>query len=115
MPQPRVSILTLTYSRPQLIGRAISSACAQSFEDWELIIVQDGSNPETHCLLEEWLVRETRIRYCRRGMAGSIAEASNFGLAQARGEYVAILDDDDNWNLPEKLARQVDFLDCNPE
>jgi glycosyltransferase involved in cell wall biosynthesis len=111
----RVSILMLTYSRPQLIGRAIASVCAQSFEDWELIIVQDGSNPETHCLLEEWLAKEPRIRYCRRGVAGSIAEASNFGLAQARGEYIAILDDDDDWNLPEKLERQVDFLDSHPE
>jgi glycosyltransferase involved in cell wall biosynthesis len=111
----RVSILMLTYRRPQLIGRAIASVCAQSFEDWELIVVQDGSNPETHCLLEAWLAKEARIRYCRRGMPGSIAEASNFGLAQARGEYVAILDDDDDWNLPDKLARQVDFLDCNPE
>src|ERR1700730_14966874 len=105
----RVSILMLTYSRPQLIGRAIASVCAQSFEDWELIIVQDGSNPETHFLLQEWLAKEARIRYYRRGVAGSIAEASNFGLAQARGEYVAILDDDDDWNLPEKLARQVEF------
>lgn len=111
----RVSILMLTYSRPQLIGRAIASVCAQSFEDWELIVVQDGSNPETHCLLEAWLAKESRIRYCRRGMPGSIAEASNFGLTLARGEYVAILDDDDDWNLPDKLARQVDFLDCHPE
>jgi glycosyltransferase involved in cell wall biosynthesis len=111
----RVSILMLTYSRPQLIGRAIASVCAQSFEDWELIVVQDGSNPETHCLLEAWLAKESRIRYCHRGMPGSIAEASNFGLALARGEYVAILDDDDDWALTDKLARQVDFLDCHPE
>lgn len=105
----------LTYSRPQLIGQAVSSVCAQSFQDWELIIVQDGSNPDTDCLLHEWLAKETRIRYCARGTVGSIAEASNFGLAHARGEYVAILDDDDHWNLPDKLARQVDFLDRNPE
>jgi glycosyltransferase involved in cell wall biosynthesis len=105
----------LTYNRPQLIGRAISSVCAQSFEEWELIIVQDGSNPETHNLLQEWLAKEPRIRYFPRGTIGSIAEASNFGLAQARGEYIAILDDDDDWILPDKLTRQVDFLDRNPE
>jgi len=105
----------LTYSRPQLIGRAISSVCTQSFAEWELIIVQDGSNPETHRLLQEWLSKESRIRYYPRGTVGSIAEASNFGLAQAAGEYIAILDDDDDWILSDKLTRQVDFLDNNPE
>jgi glycosyltransferase involved in cell wall biosynthesis len=105
----------LTYNRPQRISKAIASVCAQSFQEWELIIVQDGSNPETHNLLQEWLAKEPRIRYFPRGTVGSIAEASNFGLAQARGEYIAILDDDDEWCLPDKLTRQIDFLDRNPE
>jgi len=104
----------LTYNRPQLIGRAIASACDQSFRDWELIIVQDGSNPETAAFLKDWLAREPRIRYFPRGTVGSIAEASNFGLEKARGEYIAILDDDDYWSDPEKLARQVQFLDRDP-
>src|SRR6185295_4782819 len=92
---PRVSILMVTYSRPQLIGRAIASACEQWFRDWELIIVQDGECPDTGRLLEDWLAQEQRIRHVRRGTVGTIAEASNFGLSEARGEYVAILDDDD--------------------
>ena len=105
----------LTYNRPQLIGHAIGSVYAQTFEDWELIIVQDGSNPETAEQLKKWLVKEPRIRYFPRGKAGCIAEASNFGLEQARGEYIAILDDDDYWGEPDKLARQVEFLDGHPE
>jgi glycosyltransferase involved in cell wall biosynthesis len=105
----------LTYNRPQLIGRAIASVCAQSFADWELIIVQDGSNPETAERLKEWLARDARIRYFPRGRVDCIAVASNYGLERARGEYVAILDDDDFWDDPEKLARQVEFLDRNPE
>jgi glycosyltransferase involved in cell wall biosynthesis len=112
---PRISVLMLTYNRPQLIGRAVASVCNQAFADWELIIVQDGDNPETGRLLEEWLVKEPRIRYLQRGTVGSIAEASNFGLRAARGEYIAVLDDDDCWNCPDKLARQVEFLDANPE
>ncbi len=115
MPAPRVSVLTLTYNRPQLIGRAIASVCAQSFMDWELLIVQDGANPETGELLKAWLAREPRIRYLRRGTVGCIAEASNYGIEQARGEYIAILDDDDYWSDPEKLTRQVEFLDRNPD
>ena len=105
----------LTYNRPQLIGRAIASVCAQTFGDWELLIVQDGSNPETAGLLERWLAQEPRIRYFPRGTVGCIAEASNYGLERARGEYIAILDDDDCWREKDKLVRQVEFLDRNPE
>jgi glycosyltransferase involved in cell wall biosynthesis len=115
MPQPKVSILMLTYHRPRMIARAISSLCNQSFADWELIIVQDGFNPDTDRLLQEWLARDSRIQYFPRGTTGSIAEASNFGLSRAQGEYVAILDDDDYWISADKLQRQVDFLDRNPD
>jgi glycosyltransferase involved in cell wall biosynthesis len=105
----------LTYNRPQKIGRAIASVRAQTFEDWELIIVQDGDNPETHQLLAEWLAKEPRIRHFERPAVGTIAEASNFGIEQARGEYIAILDDDDYWGPAGKLARQVEFLDSHPD
>jgi glycosyltransferase involved in cell wall biosynthesis len=115
MPEPRISILMLSYNRPQLIGRAIASASRQTLEDWELIIVQDGFNPQTAELLKDWLAREPRIRFFQRGTVGSIAEASNFGLEKARGEYIAILDDDDYWCHPDKLARQAEFLDTHPD
>lgn len=105
----------VTYNRPQMIGRAIASVRDQSFAEWELIIVQDGTNPDTEQLLKAWLAKDRRIRHFRRGTVGSIAEASNFGLAAARGDYVAILDDDDYWSDPDKLKRQVEFLDGNPE
>ena len=115
MPEPRVSILMCTYDRPQLIGRAIASACNQTLADWELIIVQDGNNAETARLLEKWLADEPRIRYFPRGIVGCIAEASNYGLERAHGEYIAVLDDDDYWSDPGKLERQIAFLDENPE
>jgi len=105
----------LTYNRPQCIGRAIASIYDQTFQDWELIIVQDGSNPATAELLKDWVAKDRRIRYFPRGVVGCIAEASNAGLEIARGEYIAILDDDDSWSLPEKLALQVAFLDSHPE
>jgi len=115
MHEPRVSILMLTYDRPQLIGRAIASACDQTVTDWELIIVQDGDSAETGALLQKWLAAEPRVRYFPRGTVGCIAEASNFGLARARGEYIAVLDDDDYWSDPRKLERQVAFLDEHPD
>ena len=112
---PRVSVLMLTYNRPKMIGRAIASLAAQSCQDWELVIVQDGDNPETERLVGEWTAQDSRIFFFRRSVVGSIAEASNFGLEKMRGEYVAILDDDDYWAMPGKLDRQVEFLDAHPD
>lgn len=115
MPPVKVSILMLTYNRPMHIGRAIDSVYRQSFQDWELIIVQDGSSPHTAAIVSGRAAGEPRVRYFKRGTVGPISEASNFGLSQAAGEYIAILDDDDCWSCPDKLARQVEFLDCHPD
>lgn len=112
---PRVSVLMLTYNRPQFIGKAIESILAQHFQDWELLVVDDGPNEQIPTIMEEWRNRDSRIHYFRRTIPGNIAEASNFGLAQARGEYVAVLDDDDYWAGIDKLSRQTDFLDRNPD
>lgn len=113
---PKISILMLTYNRPQMISRAIESVFRQTCADWELIIVQDGENPETERLVSGWLERDpARIRFFRRGIVGTIAEASNFGLQKATGEYIAILDDDDWWAVDDKLDRQLAFLESHPD
>jgi glycosyltransferase involved in cell wall biosynthesis len=112
---PRVSVLMLTYNRPQFIGKAIQSILAQQFQEWELLVVHDGPNEEIPVVMEEWQKRDSRIHYFRRIIPGNIAEASNFGLAHARGEYIAILDDDDYWACPDKLSIQTDFLDRRPD
>jgi glycosyltransferase involved in cell wall biosynthesis len=105
----------LTYNRPQLIGRAIESVIEQDFTDWELLVVQDGINEFTTRTMTKWTQCDPRIRYLRRDKGGNIADATNYGLAQARGEYVAILDDDDYWARADKLSRQVRFLDEHPD
>src|SRR6266481_1625669 len=108
---PKVSVLLATYNRPQFLGRAIESVVGQSFADWELIVVDDGSDIETLGLMKSWEAKDSRIRYFRIPRIGRIAKVSNFGLQQARGKYVAILDDDDYWADSEKLRKQVEFLD----
>jgi len=105
----------LTYNRPQLISRAIQSVLDQTFQQWELLVVHDGPNERTAELMQVWRQRDGRIRYLRREKVGNIAEATNFGLSQARGDYIAILDDDDCWTAPDKLEKQVRFLDERPE
>lgn len=105
----------LTYNRPQLIGRAVESVAAQTLTDWELIVVQDGKNEHTIQVMTECAARDARIVYLRRDKGGNIADATNYGLAKARGKYIAILDDDDAWIQPDKLERQVAFLEAHPE
>jgi GT2 family glycosyltransferase len=112
---PRVSVLMLTYNRPQFIGKAIESILAQQFQEWELLVVHDGPNEEIPVIMQEWEKRDSRIHYFRRTVPGNIADATNFGLANARGEYIAILDDDDYWVCADKLSKQTGFLDQNPD
>jgi len=112
---PKVSVIILTFNRPHLIGRAIQSVCEQDYQDWEIVVVHDGPNEATTAVMNQWLEREPRIRYFRRNQTGNIADAANFALCQAEGEYIAILDDDDYWATPHKLTYQVAFLEENPE
>ena len=112
---PQVSVLTLTRNRPQFLDRAIQSVIGQTLEDWELIVVHDGQDQQTAALMEQWVQRDPRIRYFHRDSGGNIANACNYGLAQAHGQYVAILDDDDYWVAADKLAKQVAFLDSHPD
>lgn len=105
----------LTYNRPQFLSRAIESVLDQTSQDWELIVVHDGANKRTAEIMEQWVERDPRIRYYHRDRGGNIANACNYGLSRARGEYVAILDDDDFWVAKDKLARQVTFLDDNQD
>jgi glycosyltransferase involved in cell wall biosynthesis len=112
---PRVSIVMLTFNRPQLICRAIESIVAQSFSDWELIVVQDGNNQQILDIMAEWSAREPRIRHFNRQQGGNIANATNFAVARSEAEFIAVLDDDDYWPDSRKLEKQVGFLTEHPE
>ena len=115
MANPRVSVIMATWNRGHLIGRGVQSVLDQTFADWELIIAGDGPPPETESAIRAWIEKDGRIRYVRCPHSGRIAAVSNAGLKAARGEYAAILDDDDWWLDPEKLAKQAAFLDARPE
>ena len=114
---PRVSIIMPTYNRASLVGRAIESVRSQTYQDWELIIVDDASTDDTPYVLSEWSLRDERIRVFRneRNQYPDISGILNRGLVEAKGVYIARLDDDDYWILPDKLERQVAFLDTHPD
>ena len=114
MSSPRVSIIIPTFNRAALIRRAVDSVESQSFSDWELIVVDDGSSDDTAAVVESYRQRlGDRLRFVTRSRGGSSA-ARNTGIDMARGEFVAFLDSDDEF-LPDKLARQLALFDVAPE
>ncbi|MDF2189660.1 glycosyltransferase family A protein [Paraflavitalea sp. CAU 1676] len=88
-----ITIITPTYNREVLVQTTIRSIQAQSFTDWELIIVDDGSTDNTEAALKPYLA-DTRIRYIKKHNSGQ-ADSLNTGAAQARGEFITFLDSDD--------------------
>jgi len=108
---PKVSVIVTTHNRAHLLGRAVKSVLYQSYTGFELVIVDDASSDNT-----EEIVRgfdDKRIVYIRHGEEMGGPAARNTGIRSARGEYVAFLDDDDEW-LPEKLERQVEKMESSP-
>ncbi|MEW6273094.1 MAG: glycosyltransferase family A protein, partial [Thermodesulfobacteriota bacterium] len=101
---PRVSVVVTTRGRPQLVGRAVASALAQTLRELEVIVVLDGPDPATLAALRE--LEDARVRLHVRDARGGQAAAINSGVALARGAFAAMLDDDDEW-LPDKLAVQL--------
>ena len=110
---PSVSIITPTYNRAEYLKEAIESVLSQTFQDWELIVVNDGSTDHTVEVLNAYTMRDRRIRSIHKENSG-ISEARNTALAIATGKYIAFIDDDDRW-LPEKLEMQVKLMDSKPE
>jgi glycosyltransferase involved in cell wall biosynthesis len=105
---PAVSIIVPTFNRTAFIATAIQSVFAQSFVDWELLIADDGSDPDTLAYLRT-LEAPPAIRVLSLPHSGNPPAVRNAALRQARGEYVAFLDSDDVW-LPGKLQVQIAAL-----
>ncbi|MGB4853390.1 MAG: glycosyltransferase family 2 protein [Ignavibacteria bacterium] len=114
---PKVSIIIPTYNRVKMLEKSIESVFAQSYKDWELIIIDDASTDETEERMMQLSSREKSVRYMRipKIEGKGISEYLNIGLRNSKGEYIARIDDDDFWCHKDKLKMQVEFLDENPE
>ncbi len=109
---PRVSVVIATYNYGRYLGGAINSVLAQTFHNFEIIIVDDGSTDDTPGVVKPFLA-DSRVRYHRTEHHGQ-PQTKNEGIRQSRGELIAFLDADDLW-LPVKLERQIDLFDRDPE
>jgi glycosyltransferase involved in cell wall biosynthesis len=112
-PLPRVSVITPAYNAGRFLSDTIESVRRQTFEDWELLIVDDGSTDDTVTIVERCVASDRRIRLLRQPNAGPSA-ARNHGMRAARGAFFAFLDSDDQW-LPSFLEHQLGVFDAHPE
>jgi glycosyltransferase involved in cell wall biosynthesis len=114
---PVVSIVMPTYNRVKMLEKSIESVFAQSFNDWELIIIDDASTDETEERMRKLDAEHDSVRYMRIPKIDNkgISEYLNIGLRNSRGKYIARIDDDDYWCHKDKLKMQVEFLESNPE
>lgn len=110
---PRVSVVMPVYNGGRFLAEAVESVLRQTFRDFELVAVDDGSVDDTLTVLRRYEKSDRRVRVISRANTG-IVGALNDGLTAARGELVARMDGDDAC-MPTRLARQVAYLDAHPE
>jgi glycosyltransferase involved in cell wall biosynthesis len=111
--EPRISVLMPVYQAERYLEEAVESILAQSFDDFELIALDDGSTDASSRMLEALARRDDRIRVRRSEHAGLVTQL-NWGIAAARGEFIARMDADDV-SRPERFERQLGYLDANPD
>ena len=110
---PLVSVVMPVYNREMFVAEAIDSISAQTFTDFEFIIVDDGSRDGSAAIIREYARRDDRIRFLAFEQNKGQAAAKNFGIDAAKGLYIAGMDSDDV-SLPQRLEKQVSFLRANP-
>jgi glycosyltransferase involved in cell wall biosynthesis len=104
---PLVTVIIPTYNRRSLIREAIESVITQTYKNWELVVVDDGSTDGTKDFIKS--ISDQRIRLVELQHWGNIAQVRNAGVEAASGEWIAFLDSDDTW-LPQKLEIQIGLL-----
>ncbi len=106
---PAVSVITPVWNAAATLAATVASVRAQSFPDWEMLVVDDGSTDGSAALAQALAREEPRLRLLAHPTTRGAAAARNHGIRAARGRYLAFLDADDLWR-PEKLARQIGFM-----
>lgn len=110
-----VSIIMPTFNGAHRIGPTIESVLNQSYNNWELLVIDDGSTDNTEEAIKQYSNGDERVVYLKNYENLGIQKSLNRGLREARGEYIARIDDDDRWIDNDKLKRQIEFLDENQD
>ncbi len=110
--KPLVSVIIPTYNRAHLIGRSIQSVLNQTYLDFEIIVVDDGSTDNTEEVIKVFQEHDKRIRFIRHENNKGAAASRNTGITAAKGEYIAFQDSDDEW-FPQKLEKTLNILEAH--
>ncbi|RYG61594.1 MAG: glycosyltransferase family 2 protein [Alphaproteobacteria bacterium] len=113
-PLPRVSVVTPMYNAEAYIELAVRSVLAQSFTDFEYIVVNDGSSDQCGAIVDLLALEDARLKVIHLPENVGNSRANNRGFAEARGEYIACMDADDICH-PQRLEKQVEYLDAHPQ
>lgn len=108
---PLISVIVPVFNRKRLLERAIQSVLKQSFEDFELFVVDDGSDDGTQDLP---ILNESKITFIRLEENSGVSKARNIGVKKSSGEWIAFLDSDDEW-FTQKLEKQIEWCRENPQ
>lgn len=111
-----ISIILPTWKNAgEYINRSIDSVIAQSYLNWELLIIDDGLTDNTEDIIKGYAEKDPRIKFLKNESNIGLQKTLNKGINEAKGEYIARIDDDDVWVDKDKLARQVEFLESNTD
>lgn len=105
---PLISVIIPAYNSAHFIGESIESVIDQTFDDWELLIINDGSTDQTKEIVNQYCRDDDRIKLISRDNSG-VSVSRNFGASLAKGDLIAFLDADDRW-LPDKLAIHFEYM-----
>ena len=106
-----VSIIIPCYNAEKYIAETIQSVINQTYKNWELIVVNDGSTDNSPDIIKEFVANDNRIAFIDKPNSG-VSDSRNKGLAKAKGAYIAFLDADDVWNF-QYLEKQIENLQAN--
>jgi glycosyltransferase involved in cell wall biosynthesis len=112
--QPMVSVILSSYNREKFVGRTLDSIIAQTFTDWEAVVVDDGSADNSREVILDYAKKDNRIKHFFLLKNQGVCSGYNLALDHAMGKYFAIIDDDDFWE-PEKLAVQIEYMEHHPQ
>lgn len=110
----KITIILPTWKNAGIsINRAIDSVIAQSYSNWELFVIDDGITDNTEEIVREYIKKDNRIIFLKNESNLGIQKTLNRGLKEAKGEYIARIDDDDEWIDKDKLKKQIEFFNNN--
>jgi len=111
----KVSIIMPVWKEAKYIERSIESVISQTFSSWELIIIDDGLYDKAKDRVKSFIQKDKRIIFFKNESNLGLQKTLNKGLREAKGEYIARIDDDDEWIDKNKLKKQIEFLDQNKD